>query len=167
LEHTSTDNGICGCKPEYHSACYGAARYIHQDKKQYCILHLPTGNKGDDFKDAIKSKLRQRDFNFRGTVFPDDTSEFKGFTFDDNVSFTGATFWGNADFTSTQFNGARTDFSYAQFSGERTYFSGTQFSSKRTSFSDAQFSGKSTNFSSAVFSGKQKSRDKQMYFNRT
>ena len=155
MGHSSTDNGVCGCEKEFHSACYGAASYIHEDKKKYCILHLPTENKGDDFKEALRNKLDQDDFDFRGTFFPGDESEFKDFKFNADVSFTGATFCGKGDFSGAEFGGAYTDFSVAIFSGERTTFREAEFGGERTTFRGAEFGGERTTFRGAEFGGEQ------------
>jgi uncharacterized protein YjbI with pentapeptide repeats len=147
-EDSSVDSLECQCEPRFRSACYGAADYEYKDKR-YCILHFPSEDKKDDFKEALKNKLEQNDFDFRGAVFPGDTSEFRDFKFNADVVFTSATFCGGADFSDAKFSGARTDFLDADFGGAKTDFSEAKFSSVETDFSDAKFSSAETDFSNA------------------
>jgi uncharacterized protein YjbI with pentapeptide repeats len=181
----------CQCEPKFRSACYGDAEYEHGDG-QYCILHLPSDDKKDDFKKAsrnkllfnkaLRNKLEQSDFNFRGTFFPSDTPQFKDFKFTADVHFIGATFCEKVDFSGAEFSkgadfegatfSGTTEFSKAKFSGKLTNFQYARFSilidfheaefSGETYFSRVEFSGLSgltnlnflTNFSKAKFNGK-------------
>jgi uncharacterized protein YjbI with pentapeptide repeats len=148
----------------YRSACKDLPEYQHTG---YCVLHFPGEVKKDDFKKFVEVKCAQLDYNFRGTVFPEGTSDFFNFQFFADVYFSGAIFRGVANFARAQFLSSRwTDFSEAQFSGKETFFTGAQFSSESTDFrrtqffsgrwtlfSEAQFSGDATDFSLAQFSG--------------
>jgi hypothetical protein len=154
---------ICEVDDKYRSACDGLGLYGEHEGKRYCVLHFPGGEKRDDFKKVIESKLVQKDYHFGGTIFPEGTSDFEGHEFDATTTFNGATFLGGAyfrvakfsgcstEFSGTQFSG-RTSFSWAQFSGW-TSFSGARFSGWRTSFRGVKFSGERTDFSGAEFSG--------------
>jgi len=170
----------CAVDEDYHSACEGLDFYGEHESKRYCVLHFPGEEKKDEFKKVLERKLKKKDYNFSGTVFPEGTSDFEGFDFDADANFNGAIFRGVAsfreaqfsgestyftsaqfsgaatDFREAQFSGEETDFTSAQFSGEETSFSGTQFSSeKSTYFSEAQFSSGLTDFSEAQFSGEE------------
>ena len=151
LEDSSVDSLECQCEPRFRSACYGSADYEYKDKR-YCILHLPSEDKEDGFKEALKNKLVQNDFNFQGAFFPGDTSEFRDYKFDADVVFTSATFRGGANFSEAKFGGELTSFVEAKFSGTWTDFSFAEFSAAKTDFSDAKFSSAETDFSDAKFS---------------
>jgi len=131
---------VCGVReknPNYLSACKNLRQY--QDTG-YCVLHFPGEEKKEDFEQVKKEKLEQEDYDFSGTVFPEGTSDFKGFEFEASVSFEGA-----------QFSGESTYFQRAQFSGEGTFFDQAKFSGRLTDFSEAQFSGAGTSFQEAKF----------------
>src|SRR5215211_6373124 len=49
------------------------------------------------FKKSLEGKLGQKDDAFRGTVFPEGTSDFSRFEFDADSEFLGATFIGEAN----------------------------------------------------------------------
>jgi uncharacterized protein YjbI with pentapeptide repeats len=143
---------VCGVRerdPKYLSACKNLPEYRDTG---YCVLHFP-GEKKEDFEQVKKDKLEREDYDFRGTVFPEGTSDFSRFVFDGEADFPGATFVGKADFSFTQFSGERTNFQGAQFSGERTDFHEAQFNGEWTSFLGAQFSGEWTHFQGTQFSG--------------
>ena len=88
-----------------------------------CVLHLPAKEKSADFTEALREKLRDGKFDFRGVWFPEKIS-FKEFTFNDAVSFRDATFSEEADFGSTTFEKSVT-FRSATFSAEATFRSAT------------------------------------------
>jgi hypothetical protein len=128
---------VCGVReknPDYLSACKNLPEYRDTS---YCVLHFP-GEEKEDFEQVKKDKLEQEDYDFRGTVFPEGTSDFSEFVFDGNADFTGATFVGEADFKD------------ATFSAERTLFE-ARFSNKSTSFAGAEFSGAETYFPQKTF----------------
>jgi uncharacterized protein YjbI with pentapeptide repeats len=131
----------CDVDKQYRSACKDVPKY---SGSRYCVLHEPDEAKNkEDFEEAKKSKLDREDYDFRGTVFPEGTSEFQGFEFEANVSFEGA-----------QFSSMRISFSKAKFSGQWTDFNEAQTSStSSTSFDEAHFSGYGTQFRGAQFSG--------------
>jgi uncharacterized protein YjbI with pentapeptide repeats len=136
---------------EYRCACVGRAFYGEHEGKRYCVLHFPGEKKVDAFKEVLESKLAQKDYNFSGTVFPEGTSDFRGFEFDADVRFSGATFVGRADFRGAHFNGDDTIFSEATFNGEHTSFWLARFRGD-AHFSKAQFKG-DTVFEEVLFSG--------------
>jgi uncharacterized protein YjbI with pentapeptide repeats len=130
---------VCGAwekNPNDLSACKNLPEYRDTG---YCVLHFPGEEKREDFEQVKKDKLEQEDYDFRGAIFTEGTSDFRRCVFDGNADFIGATFVGKADFTE------------AQFSGKRTYFSRAQFSAAETSFSDAQFGCAETSFQAATF----------------
>ena len=53
----------------YPSACADLPEY----QAGLCALHYAGGGKEDAFKDALESKLAQKNYNFRGTIFPEGT----------------------------------------------------------------------------------------------
>jgi hypothetical protein len=60
----SSDNVECHLKEKYDS-CVGSPAYEHEGA-QYCVLHLLSEDKKDDFRKAIGAKLRSEDFDFAG-----------------------------------------------------------------------------------------------------
>jgi len=137
LERSSVDNEGYQCKTEFTSACYGTAIYEHADQR-YCILHLPSEDKEDEFNEAVQSKLERNDFDFAGVYFPRDFADFFGATFSEEADFSGATFSGVAYFIRATFSGTA-NFMDAAFS-EGADFKGATFSGTAT-FTDAAFSG--------------------------
>ena len=63
MEHAS-DNTDCSLKDRY-SSCIGPPEYEHE-AAQYCVLHLRSEDKEDDFKKALDEKFENQDFNFAG-----------------------------------------------------------------------------------------------------
>jgi len=82
--------------------------------------------KADDFRAAIESKLKRKDFNFAGAYFPSGTADFASFEFENDVNFSGAAFKGEAGFSGATFK-------------EGAYFSGVTFDGG-ADFSEATFS---------------------------
>jgi hypothetical protein len=117
-EATADSTFICDCTDWARTACKGEPFYGRHEGKRYCVLHFPGTEKSADFKKAIKRKLDQKDFNFRGTWFPDERS-FKEFHFTQKADFSYAVFSAGADFDAI-FD-AEVDFTYAVFVGE-AYF---------------------------------------------
>jgi hypothetical protein len=118
------------------SACAGEAFYKAHEGKRYCVLHFPDREKSEDFSRALKRKLENEEFDFRGVSFPEKVS-FKGFEFGSDADFGHATFWNGADFSHAHFkekayfnagsfNYLPVDFSFALFDGP-AYFGGRQF----------------------------------------
>jgi uncharacterized protein YjbI with pentapeptide repeats len=138
----------------YRSACEELDFYGEHEGKRYCVLHYPGEEKKDDFRKSLESKLRQKDYDFGGAIFPDGTSNFAEAGFDGATFFAGATFIGRADFLRAKFNGEWTSFQDAQFIGERTSFEDAKFIGETTDFSEAHFSGKRTDFYRTQFGGK-------------
>lgn len=104
---------VCEWDDAVRSACDEETFYKEQDGRRYCVLHFPSKDKNEDFQKALKRKLGERDFDFRGVWFPDDVS-FRGFTFSKKTDFSDALFSSYADFSVAQFT-ANADFSRAQF----------------------------------------------------
>jgi Pentapeptide repeats (9 copies) len=162
------------CKESY--GC-NAAPYKNT---QYCVLHLPQADKIADFEEALKKKLRNLDFDFRGVWFPA-KADFRGFSFTTEANFQGATFTGKANFQVTIFEqpvtfnkatfkqhvnfGAKfsqkadfsqvsfkefADFTRVNFEKESIFFEARFFS--RTKFENATFN-RATTFEKASFGG--------------
>jgi uncharacterized protein YjbI with pentapeptide repeats len=164
----------CEVEEQYRSACKDLPKY---PGTSYCVLHEPDEGKSKEaFEEAKKSKIVQKDYDFRGAIFPEGTSNFDEREFDADANFSGATFieanfrgakfskganfreahfsGEKTDFREAYFSGERTDFTEAQLGGKRTLFTSAQFGSEeRTYFSEAHFSGEWTDFSEARFSG--------------
>lgn len=77
----------CAVNEYYRSACKGLDFYGEHEGKRYCVLHFPSEEKREDFEQVKKSKLAQKDYNFRGAVFPDGTSNFERYEFDADADF--------------------------------------------------------------------------------
>jgi hypothetical protein len=157
------DEFSCAVDEKYRSACTDLPKY---PGSRYCVLHEPDEAKDKEvFEKVIRGKLTQKNYDFRGTVFPEGTSYFRGVEFRRDTYFTGATFIGGAQFRDAMFRGGQTSFSDAQFSGgqtsfeeaqfigEGTYFSGARFNSSATYFYRARFIGEETYFERVQFSG--------------
>jgi uncharacterized protein YjbI with pentapeptide repeats len=140
-----------GKEQPYRSICAGLDFYGEHDSKRYCVLHFPGAEKKDDFKPVLESRLDQKNYDFRGTIFPDGTSNFQWYAFDATADFSGATFLGASNFSGAHFSGQRTAFQEAKFSGEWTYFQNAKFSGERTDFSRTQFRAGWANFVGAQF----------------
>jgi hypothetical protein len=123
---------VCGVRetnPNYLSACKNLPEYRDTG---YCVLHYSGEEKREDFEQVKKDKLEREDYDFSGTVFPEDTSDFSRYVFEAHVSFEGARFSGKeTDFTSAQFGSAEISFWEATFAKE-VYFTGVTFSEKVT-----------------------------------
>jgi len=118
----------------------------------YCIFHKPDKNEEETklFEERIKEKLKEKDYDFRGFIFPETVdfkkdfginyfekevnfsyAQFKGDVifertiFEEEAHFYGARFEGNVYFGEAQFNKTAT-FSYTFFKGN-AYFSGAKF----------------------------------------
>ena len=133
LEHSLEDKGVCECAEEFRSACHGDADYEHEDKR-YCILHLPSENKEDNFEKALRSKLERNDFRFAGVYFP--RVNFNQATFNKWADFGGATFSARADFDRTTFESV--NFLATTFGRGAYYFDATF--RRMTNFARATFS---------------------------
>ena len=165
MEGSSADGLECQVVEHFRSACFGDADYEYEDKR-YCILHLPSENKEDNFKKAVQSKLKRNDFGFAGGYFPSGFGGFIGVTFSKRAdfgqatfkraTFFRATFKGEANFNETTFS-EMPFFNEATFS-EGAYFGGATFS-KWANFNKATFSEEAY-FDEATFS-------KWAYFNET
>lgn len=112
---------ICDCEESLRSACVGEIFYREYEGKQYCVLHFPSKEKSIDFQKALKKKIEDKDFNFRGVWFPDGVS-FRDFTFDVEVDFRLATFNEYADFQSAIFK-AEARFTSATFNSTAHFHS--------------------------------------------
>jgi hypothetical protein len=161
-----------GCvffRPNWFSNCSG--RLYEHNGKQYCVLHLPSEEKGQDFDDEIQRRLNEDKLDFSSVWFPRevmfDGPELRGglylvgATFNAGVAFrsvkfretiylSSATFNIKADFESARF-AATADFAGAVFNVEANFEKAT-FSGE-TSFSGATFNA-GTNFENATFNGK-------------
>jgi len=156
------DNEGYWCQTQYSSACYGAPEYKH-NYRRYCILHLPTENKGGTpgrFRKTVQSKLERNDFMFAGVYFPGGIMEyFLGVTFSEEANFRKATFgkglsWHVDIPEGAHFRGATfskgADFFKATFS-EGAYFQKATFNGE-ANFQKTTFNGE-TNFQEATFNG--------------
>ena len=95
---------VCACPPESRDACAGEPRYGEIKGQSYCVLHYPDDkDKQEQFQRAIKRKLANGDFDFRGVWFPTEQSfsrfEFRG----RKVDFVDAVFNGPVRFRKAKF----------------------------------------------------------------
>lgn len=89
-----------GTRRAYREACAGSPAY---GGSRYCVLHHPCREKNGAFEEALARKLRTKDYDFRGVVFPDGTADFADVTFDDEADFSDAIFYGMANFRRATF----------------------------------------------------------------
>jgi uncharacterized protein YjbI with pentapeptide repeats len=147
------DTFVCGCDKQFRSACKGLPFYAEHKGERYCVLHFPGEHKEVDFQEALDSKFKNRDFNFRGVYFASDISLPRGlltlasevllglqrsalYVFDTIADFSGATFKGNATFQGVTFE-------------EEASFRGATFE-KNATFLEATFKGRA-DFSRSTF----------------
>ena len=118
------------------SACSGEEFYREHEGKRYCVLHFPGEAKQKDFEEALRRKLNNNDFDFRGVWFPG-PANFAYVEFTVAADFVLATFSALANFYRCKFN-------------EGAYFSAAVFG-REVNFSQANFNA-GANFSEATFS---------------
>jgi uncharacterized protein YjbI with pentapeptide repeats len=160
----------CDCDVLTRASCVGLSFYGEHRGKRYCVLHYPGEEKAADFGAALKEKLNNRDYNFRGVWFPRGV-KFGGSEFYRPVNFSHATFGEGAVFHSVKFK-AEANFEGARFVGEAvfekavfdgaTWFAATVFR-ERATFLKAAFRGEAlfrgaefgaeANFTEADFTG--------------
>jgi len=136
-EQSVTEACVCrvdkDADEEQRSACKGLDFYAEHKGKRYCVLHFPSTEKGDDFRNEIERKLEpdNKDFNFACVYFPEDQSfescefplgaNFSKAFFEGDANFDGATFHGDANFHATTFKG-NACFREATFKGAATFW---------------------------------------------
>src|SRR6185295_6084078 len=114
---------VCDCEVHLRHACEGADFYKEEKGKRYCVLHYPSQDKVDSFREALRKKIENRDFNFAGVRFPEDV-DFRRFVFDSTAFFGDATFDACVDFSYATFKG-QASFNYATFRGVASFHSVT------------------------------------------
>ncbi|MGA9995906.1 MAG: hypothetical protein WBP93_10855 [Pyrinomonadaceae bacterium] len=145
-EAVSDSAFVCDCGEWARYACVREPFYKDHEGKRYCVLHYPGEEKSADFKEAFQRKIENKDFNFRGVLFPDKVSFIK-FEFDRDVDFSSAIFNAGLHFNFATFS-ARVYFHSATFR-EVASFNSAIFQ-KVASFSEATF-GEKADFSFAAF----------------
>lgn len=145
---------FCECERWASSACVGET-YKKAAGKNFCVLHYPGEEKGDDFARALSEKLKKADFDFRGAVFVgagrfpnvvfSGAASFYGAVFKDEAIFFAATFKGYTDFRRVQFCKG-VDIRRATFCGEAD-FRNTTFGGK-ADFSFSTFESAASFFNS-------------------
>lgn len=134
---------LVDCEHWLTSACAGEHFYKKHEGKRYCVLHFPDKEKTVEFRQALRKKRDNQDFNFQHVWFPDRVIfsrfgvkvDFSYATFNALVDFGGAdfheagffhtTFRSEAFFTHATFKG-KALFASAIF-GEEAYFDGATF----------------------------------------
>lgn len=137
---------VCDCEEELRPACAGETYYEEYEGKRYCVLHFPGKDKSAEFRKALQRKQDNKDFDFRGVIFPDKVS-FHGVDFSDVANFSYAIFSGDADFRTVTFR-EWVSFRFATFNGEVDFWFAT--STLLADFGYATFR-KEADFSSATF----------------
>jgi len=124
----SVADSVCACQEKFRSVCKKLSPDYEHEGKQYCVLHSPTKDKNlTEFEDAIKEKLNDKDFDFRGIYFPGNqsfASLLPDSTFEGEADFSSTTFEGEADFSSTIFKG-EANFTLAIFKEHANFSSAT------------------------------------------
>jgi uncharacterized protein YjbI with pentapeptide repeats len=143
----------CKVDKSYRTACADLPEY---QGTGYCVLHFPGEEKEEDFKQVLRGKLDydQKGYDFRGTVFPRGTSNFRARKFGADAMFVGAVFCGEANFSRVKFEG-EASFRKATFR-DKGDFSEANFE-KQGGFRKAIFE-KEADFSHTVFKGEAKFR---------
>jgi hypothetical protein len=78
----------CAVKEDYYHYRRACADLPEYQDTGYCVVHFPGEKKEDAFKEAVGSKLAQKDYDFSGTVFPEGTAYFGRRRFDADTIFT-------------------------------------------------------------------------------
>ncbi len=128
----------CACAESMRPACHGPLDYENAEGKKYCVLHF-LGEKSNDFKKALQSKLKSKNFNFCGAIFPDEV-DFSSLNFNTKADFSKATFVKNVYFSSATFKNV--NFHKTIFGGE-AYFDNTTFDGLAI-FVNAEFHAKAS-----------------------
>jgi hypothetical protein len=159
----------CNCSIWHREICSGEPFYGEFEGKRYCVLHFPSSDKEESFKEAFKKKIRGNDLSFSGVWFPPNSSftnvrsntnaDFDYATFDGDAFFLETHFSGGASFNHTTFRGAAR-FGAANFEIEGSFFDCTftnvaEFRYAR--FKNAHFNrsvfGAEADFSETIFEG--------------
>src|SRR4051812_33245693 len=93
---------IFDCEEKVRSACVGESAYQELKGKTYCVLHFPGKKNQDMFEDAIRRKIKERDFDFSGVWF-EDRADFREVAFSADAEFYFAKFRAPADFSFANF----------------------------------------------------------------
>jgi uncharacterized protein YjbI with pentapeptide repeats len=141
---------VCASRaPDARRACLGR----EYNKTGYCVFHYPNKEKSADFKEALRGRLEEENFNFQGVWFPDEVRFPKGFTFGSQADFSHANFDERADFTEAVFV-RQANFYFANFSARANFDNATFGNHKefggRANFDSVTFKAR-TSFHSAVF----------------
>jgi pentapeptide repeat protein len=157
-QEIQTNAFVCDCKEEMRTACVGEGYFKDHGGKHYCVLHYPSKEKAEAFKEVLEKKVRSNDFDFRGAWFPDHVNfadvyfsanaYFGGAIFSADAEFGGATFSADADFIDAIFS-AYAGFVESTFSADAKFFKAT-FSANANFFAAAF--NVDANFGRATFS---------------
>jgi uncharacterized protein YjbI with pentapeptide repeats len=111
---------------------------LTDDPKGLCLLHSQQADKNEDgaFTEAVKAKLTNEDYDFRGVFFTGPAIFLGKFKYEKEVDFSGATFTGPAYFFEAAFK-EEAKFRWATFEGEASFFLATF--TKRADFGRATF----------------------------
>jgi len=123
---------------------------LKNSEKGYCIFHEPRKDKDiEKFSEGIRNKFENKDYDFRGYWFPEETTNFGLCTFGIGIlaDFGGANFKGQANFVGCTF-GILADFREATFE-ELADFGGANFKGNAY-FGRATFKGQA-NFKGSAF----------------
>jgi uncharacterized protein YjbI with pentapeptide repeats len=119
--------------------CQNLSVEYEYEGNNYCILHYPSKEKGDEFEKVILERLSKQEYKFQGIWFPRRTEFFHNFDFVENeVNFSFAYFASQADFWHATFPN-KTIFEFATFKNE-ALFSFVVFNV--ANFHEATFNGR-------------------------
>ncbi len=130
---------VCRAHESCRSACEGLPEFLDG----YCILHSPSQEKKEAFRDFVNRRIREKNFNFTGGYFPEDR-DFSGVAFD-TAYFSGVEFKGDVSFAGATFSKE----SIADFGFNKELPKGTKFSGI-ADFSGVDFKG-GVSFARAIF----------------
>lgn len=138
----NSNKQYCHCSPEHRIACLGDVDYLHEGK-YYCVMHYPSRNKSDDFKEALIFSIRNNYTCFQGVYFPkkihfeEYLQQIKGTTeINKAINFNKAVFYEEVFFRRIFFE-------------KKAFFEGTIFK-KTVTFNDSTFKDRAI-FDSAEF----------------
>jgi uncharacterized protein YjbI with pentapeptide repeats len=144
------------CSYSHQSYSCGQSRL---EGSSYCIFHQPQEKDEESFREGLKTKIENGDYDFRGYVFPGGCGNFMLLSLN-SPDFSKAEFLGKAEFAEVTIGGTanfnevifhdRADFAGVRFEDDAE-FGGAEFR-ELTIFQGAAFAGYA-DFTGAIFEG--------------
>jgi uncharacterized protein YjbI with pentapeptide repeats len=120
---SNSEPSVCCTGQAFAGVCDDLHAEYSRNGDHYCVLHYPSEDKGEQFRQVLDEKLRDtHSIDLRGIWVPIEfSSYFRDHAFSVEANFSGATFRGLADFYGTEFSSV--SFRNATFCGEASFSS--------------------------------------------